>query len=454
MTFRTESAPPRAAKKPPREGEVIRLLGIVLFVSSSISMAAGFSSDIEKTLAAAKKGKKPLLISFYGIWCPPCNELEETVFETPTFNEKGKKFHLLKVDADATGSWSLKSKYKVGGYPTVVFANPEGGELFRVVGYRTPKEFLQIMDLVLAAKGKDTTKACESKKADDLWRCALVCAERKDTACADKAYKGLEKLLKPGSVRYEVARAYAVEHSATDDLKRDGYERLIGEFPDSPQAMLWTLDYLKLFEGGGKVQPKKELLEKVLSNYTKMLTDPRAAEAGVPATDVLQVRAIVLDKLGKKDEAKAAWKEAAVALEKLAKELPEKAPARGFTLERISCLEEAGEIDEALKLSNEYRGKFPSEFTFHFWSASLLERTKKHEEALPIAKKAYEVAYGDNKIRVATLLMKLYAASSDKDSAKKVFDDVKKDIQPSKELEVRTHRYLEKLEEAFKRVQG
>ena len=58
----------------------------VLSLSASFECrAAAFNTDISRAFVSAKKTGKPLLISFFGIWCPPCNELDETVFESLTF---------------------------------------------------------------------------------------------------------------------------------------------------------------------------------------------------------------------------------------------------------------------------------------------------------------------------------------------------------------------------------
>src|SRR5262249_25000606 len=96
----------------------------------------------DQALALAQREGKPLLIDFFGIWCPPCNRLDEEVFSNPSFQKEAHHFVLLKLDADSDLSWDLKSKYKVGGYPTLVFANPDGEELSRVVGFRPLPEIL------------------------------------------------------------------------------------------------------------------------------------------------------------------------------------------------------------------------------------------------------------------------------------------------------------------------
>lgn len=423
---------------------------LLLLVSwSALGAPVKFQTDAKKAFAEAKKRNVPVLISFFGIWCPPCNELEETVYESTGFLDKAKSFVLLKQDADAVASWKLKDKYKVGGYPTVIFTAPSGEELYRVVGYRSPVEFLRVMTLVQSAKDRDLSKACKSQDADDLWRCALVCQERKDNPCANTAYKALESKLKPGSPRYLEARGYFVESAPTEDLKRDGYERLIGEFSESPRSALWAYSYAASFEEGGKLKPKKDLIQKVTDNVDKMIASPDRDEIGVTKTDLLQIKAELLGRLDKKDEAVAVWKEAAKEFATLAEQLPKGSHARGFTIERISCLEEAGDVDGALVLANEYRAKFPDEFTFHYQAAGLLNRSKRMAEALPIAKKAYEHSYGDNRIRAATLLIKVLATVPDKAAAQAIYDSVKKEIKPDTKLEVRTPKYLKALDKAW-----
>jgi hypothetical protein len=53
----------------------------------------------------------------------------------------------IKVDGDARGD--LVAKYKVDGYPTTIFFNPDGSEKHRVVGYKGPDDFLKELDFAL-----------------------------------------------------------------------------------------------------------------------------------------------------------------------------------------------------------------------------------------------------------------------------------------------------------------
>jgi thioredoxin-related protein len=427
---------------------MFRILLVGLFLPF-VSWGALFSTDIQGTFMSARKENKPILIDFFGIWCPPCNELDETVFEAGPFIEKAKSFKLLKVDVDKDSSWKLKDKYRVGGYPTIIFTDPKGAEIYRIVGYRNLKQFLQVMDLVLSSKNKKLEQACASKNEDDLWRCAVICSERKNLECASEAYAKLQSLLKPGTARFDWIRTYAIESIETPDLQREGYANLLRLYPSTPQALVWSLSYLAAFEDEKNLKPKKELVQNVLKGYPEMLRDDRLEALGLSPSSLVQIKAEILDKLGKREESVLAWKEASALLEKQANELPKGTQPRAFTLDRITCLEAAGELDNALKLSKQYESLYSDEFTFYSLTAQILERMKKYSEAIPVANKGYQLSYGDNRIRMATLLIRLYATVPDKASAKKIYEEVTHQIKPEAKLQIRTHRYLKRLDEAM-----
>jgi thiol-disulfide isomerase/thioredoxin len=116
----------------------------------------------EEALSEARQKRKPLLIDFFGIWCPPCNELDEVVFSSPEFEKQSAGFVKLKLDSDSPESWNLKTKYKVAGYPTVILATPDGQEISRIVGFRSPQIFLSHMKNAFDLK----SGASKNKKTD------------------------------------------------------------------------------------------------------------------------------------------------------------------------------------------------------------------------------------------------------------------------------------------------
>jgi thioredoxin-like negative regulator of GroEL len=414
--------------------------------------AVEFRTSEKGVMASAKKKNKPVMMYFYGIWCPPCNELKELVYTHPDFLKKAGEFELLKVDVDKQASWPLKDRFQVNGYPTLIFTNPQGKVIYRFSGYRSPKEFVRAMDYVLAAKGQDLETSCKRTDEESLWNCAFVCSENKDHACAKAAYEKLQGKLVKGTARYELAQSYFADNAETPELKRDAYARLIEENPSSPQALIWALGYWETFSDDAGARPKRSVLGRVIANWETMKKDPRAEELGLSPTDMAQLRAEVIEHVAEDEDAKKAWKEAADLLEATAATVPKGTIARGFTIERIGCLEAAGELDRALALAQEYRRKFPEEFTFHYQTASMLNRAKRYNEALPIAQKAFDVSYGDNKVRAAILLVKIYETIPNKTAAKSVYDRVIAEIKPDAKLQVRTHRYLKALKEEFEKL--
>lgn len=430
----------------------LRLM-VLLFVLSH-SLMGTFLIDTNEAFLRAKHEHKPILISFYGIWCPPCNELEESVFESSAFLRASKNFILLKIDADAPTSWSIKDRFRVGGYPTVIFVSESGREIYRIVGYRPPREFLRTMSWVYDNRKSDLDHACRSSNLEFQWRCGYACSEQNDPICATRVFELLQKKLRHSDPRSAFVRTYFARRLSNESDKALEYRRLLKDSPHSPFAFLWASEWGEISTATHSLRADKPLVEKVLSHYLKVLNHRDLHLTGLVATDVAQIRADLLDKLGERERARAAWKEAESMLAKLASELPKGSAARGFTLERISCLASAGELDAALKLSDAYRVRFPSEFTFHFRSAGLLRKLDRIEEALQAAQRAYAVSYGDNKIRTATMLVELFGTKRDKRSAQKIYEEVKQKIRPDTNLEVRTHRYLKNLDEAYVKSSG
>ncbi len=430
---------------------IVPLISVLLLcVSSHAVPSTGgdtlFRTNFDDALAVAKKSKKPLIIDFFGIWCPPCNDLDELVFSHPDFRRKAAKFVAVKLDADAETSWKAKDRYKIGGYPTVLFLKPDGEEIERIVGFRALRDFLKVMDRAAKPGALTLEKACKRKEPEQLLRCVKGRAERKESKEAMAAFAALEKKLKPGSFEFIEAASAAADFEANRDLKRQRLLTLMNAHPEFPSALLWASHYLDTFEEGGTEKPDPVILRAVGDKFAAQLAHPRRGEVGLSESDLYQMRAVVVSS-AQPELSKQLWADAATAMQKLAVENGRE-PGRGFVLEQIGCVERAGRMDEALELAETFRTKYPNEFTFHLKVANLHWRRKNAPFALEAAESAYAKSYGDNRLRVAMLLMELYPANSRPGDASRVYEEVTKEIQPSSTLDVRTHRYLKQLREA------
>jgi tetratricopeptide (TPR) repeat protein len=232
------------------------------------------------------------------------------------------------------------------------------------------------------------------------------------------------------------------------------YAQLLKENPGSAAAFSWALGYWGAVKEQKVTTADTKLIESAVTHFEKALTDPMRDALGFSKTDLYLLRAEAVALLGNHEKTKLMWKEAAEFLDTSAKALPQGMTDRGFRLEEIWALDSAGEVDKALALSQKYREKFPNEFTFHYVAGSILERRKKPAEALPLAQRAVDTGYGDNRIRAATLLVKCLAATGGVSEAKKVQAQIHKEFPIDTKLEVRTHRYLKQLDDTMQKVQN
>jgi|UniRef100_UPI00378340F6 protein disulfide-isomerase len=119
-----------------------------LFTVTSASLAkTGWDDDYEKSLTKAKEDQKMVLLDFTGSdWCGYCIKLDEEVFSKPSFKKFAKE-NLVLVELDyprgknlpkktKEQNDSLKSKYGISGYPTIILLDSDGKEAARWIGYK------------------------------------------------------------------------------------------------------------------------------------------------------------------------------------------------------------------------------------------------------------------------------------------------------------------------------
>jgi len=147
----------------------IFLLAILLNIISLAIYAPAeeiewFEPSLGKALEEARSLDKPLMIDFYTDWCGWCKKLDETAYRDSKVVELSKKFVCLKLDGDREGAEAVK-KYRIRGYPTILFLNSSGEEVERVVGYREAADFEGVMREVLES-GQSLHELMEVLKAE------------------------------------------------------------------------------------------------------------------------------------------------------------------------------------------------------------------------------------------------------------------------------------------------
>ena len=104
-------------------------------------------------LEQAKKEKKLVFIDCYTEWCQPCKEMEKGVFLSKKVGDfYNKNFINLKVDVECGEGPMVLNMYKINAFPTLLFINPDGDEVYRLVGSKTEAEMLEMGKNALASK--------------------------------------------------------------------------------------------------------------------------------------------------------------------------------------------------------------------------------------------------------------------------------------------------------------
>lgn len=395
-----------------------------------------------KAATFSRRYHQPMFVHFYGIWCPPCNMLEEGVYPTETFQKAAEGFVKLALDADAELSWSEKARFKVGGYPTLLVLDTRGQEVARAVGYRSPEAlaaFLAESKRFLNEPVEAASLAvAKSSPTEDGARRARVARWRLERA------EPAEALAAAGAApeaRRESLLARKELAAKADDAPAllAALKALLAEFKDSVEFVDWVSDL------ADRDKPAAQALAaEARASVARWAADPKLSETGMVPGDMRASEANLLETLGQDAEAKSAWSAAADAYGADAKASKLKL-ARGANLERAYCLQKAGRLDEARKLYDSLVGAYPDEFTFHQGYARLLFDMKEYPAALVSARAAVKAGYGDNWLRAAALEAKILKAMGLKEEAAKSLDAVLAEAAAPKSAAVRTHRYLAEL---------
>jgi thioredoxin-related protein len=121
---------------------VKHLVWLGALLAAATTHAASWLTDLNAGRAQAQKEGKFVMINFTGSdWCPWCIKLRQEVFAQPEFESFASR-HLVLVEIDfpkrkpqdpavQKANASLVTQYKVDGFPTLVFLNPQGKVVHR-----------------------------------------------------------------------------------------------------------------------------------------------------------------------------------------------------------------------------------------------------------------------------------------------------------------------------------
>lgn len=105
-----------------------------------------FEGSWEDALKMAKDENKIIFLDAMASWCGPCKLMAAKTFTDPTvakyYNE-----HFINIKMDMENhpdGPDLAKKFEVGAYPTLIFVDKSGKIVKKSLGYKDPKQFLEL----------------------------------------------------------------------------------------------------------------------------------------------------------------------------------------------------------------------------------------------------------------------------------------------------------------------
>jgi len=165
------------------------LLILLLIVSIPVTCyCLSWEKNLDAGLERAKSEERAIMIDFYTDWCGWCKKLDQDTYSNSRVQELARGFVCLKVNGDKFPNFV--SKYLIEGYPTIVFLNPAGQEITRIVGYTDASGLLAKMGDISAkypggrkaekAQPKETIASGLKDNVKDLWNNAKEMVTKKE----------------------------------------------------------------------------------------------------------------------------------------------------------------------------------------------------------------------------------------------------------------------------------
>jgi thioredoxin-related protein len=136
--------------------------------ASSIAWTeARLVADVEAAFERARLDQKPVFLYWGAAWCPPCAQLQTTVFNRRDFVELSRRFVAVHIDGDAPGAQRLGAQFRVRGYPSVVLFSPQGEELTRLPGEVDATLYMDTLRMVLGGSATRAATRPAQRVLDD-----------------------------------------------------------------------------------------------------------------------------------------------------------------------------------------------------------------------------------------------------------------------------------------------
>jgi thioredoxin 1 len=205
--------------------------------------AIAWEPSLDRARTSALRTNQALLVEFWAVWCPSCEEMDRSVYSDERVATAMRKVIAARVDIDREPL--LARRYQVTSTPTLMLMDGNGTELFRFTGTLSRERVLRLLEETpddvtrlnaLSSKiaaNKNDFAALEAM-GRELRQQAFYRASSDAYARALDTREGRQRTAARAGILMAMARN-AIAVRAYDDAARL-LDRLLHEFPGNQDA--------------------------------------------------------------------------------------------------------------------------------------------------------------------------------------------------------------------------
>ena len=131
-------------------------IAVLTAAAGLLALAAGLSPALALSpLALARREAGPrhalVVVDFYTDWCGWCRVLDREVYPDPAVRRELDRAVFLRLDAEGEGAEAAR-RYRVDGFPTILFLDAAGREVGRIRGFLPAPLFASRARAILDAR--------------------------------------------------------------------------------------------------------------------------------------------------------------------------------------------------------------------------------------------------------------------------------------------------------------
>ena len=155
--------------------QAVAWVAMVSCCSSAVADPVAWRTNINDAMRDAVQENKLILIHFWDHGCPPCLQLEKTVFQQAEFSQVIQE-HYIPVKINVSDSPRLRKQYRIRRWPTDIILNPRQQQLHRDVSKQSTKEFIAILNRLANPADAESPASISDTASGDIPRYAVQAA--------------------------------------------------------------------------------------------------------------------------------------------------------------------------------------------------------------------------------------------------------------------------------------